>query len=261
METVRPLWKEEYGHPVCRVKEISSTNEQLKSWAKAGLAPDGCVLLAESQTAGRGRLGRSFFSPEGGGLYFSYLFFTGKENGRLTEITPRAAVVLRDSVEAVCGAHPEIKWVNDLLLEGRKISGILTETTEIPERPGQRAVIVGIGVNVNTHPERFPPELRDRAGSLYSVLGRTVDPESLLGAVLNRISRLSDDSDETSQADYDAYRFSCRTVGQKILVNDREKEFRAECVSLERDYSLRVRLEDGTLTSLRSGDVSVRKEE
>lgn len=138
--------------PVIFEETVDSTNTALKALARAG-ALSGTVLIARQQTGGRGRLGRSFESPPEG-LYLSMLLKTTLPAERTLTITPMAAVAVCRTVEVVCGLSPEIKWPNDVLLDGRKLCGILTE---LSVQGAEASLVLGVGVNVNTPPESFFP--------------------------------------------------------------------------------------------------------
>jgi len=151
----------------------------------AGAARDGEIIIAESQTAGRGRYGRKFFSPPGGGVYLSAVLCLEKlPAGEPALITALAAVSVCEALEAVTGKSPRIKWVNDIFLDGKKICGILTETVTEPGS-GQRFAVVGIGVNLFMPEEGFPEELKGIAGAVYPFTARS-EPD-LASAVKNRV--------------------------------------------------------------------------
>jgi len=142
---------------------LASTNDTAKELARGG-CEHGTAVIADSQTAGRGRMGKSFYSPSGGGVYISFIFRA--EFLKLTEPTPvtvAAAVVVAGAIRRVCGCEPEIKWVNDILLHGKKICGILTEGMTGADG-GVEWVILGIGINVTT--EDFPAEIKETAGAI-----------------------------------------------------------------------------------------------
>lgn len=171
------------GHRLLYFLSLSSTNKHVRELAEDGW-PEGTMVMAEEQTAGRGRAGRSWHSPPGVGLHFSFLLkprFPVEKVPLLTLMTAvGAAQGLRD-----CGHAVDIKWPNDLLLSGRKIGGILAETRIRPSVPPE--VFVGVGLNVNHREEHFPRELRETAGSLLMATGRAADRTAILTSVLLRI--------------------------------------------------------------------------
>ena len=163
------------GREVRVLPEVGSTNDYLKEAARGG-APEGLAVLAERQTAGKGRLGRSFQSPAGLGLWMSVLLRPTCPPERLPPVTALTAAACAEAIRKVCGAEAGIKWPNDLVLGGRKLCGILTEL----ESGGEGlALVIGIGLNVSQRREDFPPELRETAGSLVMLTGREVSRETL----------------------------------------------------------------------------------
>ncbi len=231
---------------------VDSTNLRMKEWAREG-APTGSVLLAETQNAGRGRFGRSFASPPGG-LYLSYLLRPGMQPEDLGEITAWTAVAVRRALGRCCGFRPEIKWVNDLEKQGRKLCGILCET--VLRRGSAESLVLGVGVNVDTAAEDFPPELRERAASLRS-LGIAVPERSALAAELIRsLDELAADFPGSRRAYLEEYRASCITLGHEVTLSDGSRAF-AE--ALGEDFSLLLRLPDGSLRKLISGEATLHR--
>ena len=234
-------------------EEVDSTNTRLKEWARQG-TPSGTVLLAEAQTAGRGRLGRSFASPPGG-LYLSCLLRPELPPESVGELTARAAVAVRRAMGRCCGLRPEIKWVNDLLWQGKKLCGILCET--VLRRDRVESMVVGIGVNVNAGPEDFPPELRETAGSL-SMTGLPVPEKCALAAeIILALDALAADFPAAGEAYWKEYRDHCVTLGQNVTLSDGSAAFAED---LDRDYSLLLRLPDGSRRKLRSGEATLHRE-
>ncbi len=163
---------------------VGSTNDVAAKLATSG-HQEGAVVIADAQTAGRGRRGRSWFSPQGAGLYVSVVVNPGRARtakdraGAL--LTLAAGVALAEAVQRVAGLTPLVKWPNDLVVAGRKVAGILAETV-IDQAPASANVVLGYGVNVA--PSAYPPELRDRATSLEAELGRPVDRAALCAETL-----------------------------------------------------------------------------
>lgn len=224
---------------------VTSTNALVKALAAQGL-PEGTALLAETQSAGRGRLGRSFYSPAGSGLYLSVLLRPGKLANELLDLTARVAVCVQRAISDTCGFDAGIKWVNDLCLHGKKLGGILTELTG-GERP---AVIIGIGINCDQ--TKFPSELTDIASSVYAETGVSVDREALAAAILRRLSTLY----ETDWLP--AYRQHCVTLGKPVKVLFPQGEKEAFAVDVTDTAALLVEYPDGTREEISSGEVSVR---
>ena len=161
---------------------LDSTNTLAKSLAAQGV-PHGTVIVAGSQTGGRGRMGRSFHSPEGSGLYFSAILRPNCDAAELMHLTCAVAVAVRDAIAKCTGLNTGIKWINDLTCGSKKVAGILTELTLVPGSSKVSCAIVGIGINCRQQEEDFPPELRSIAGSLSMAAGRDVSPADLAAAI------------------------------------------------------------------------------
>ena len=232
--------------PVYYEKCVDSTNLALRRIAED--AADGTAVFASCQSAGRGRRGRSFLSPEGG-LYLSMLLRPDGEVGRVASLAPVAAMAVCRAIDAFCGTRCGVKWPNDVVLGGRKICGILCES--IAGR-GSPCVIVGVGINVNT--ASFPEELRDIASSLALLTGREYD----IPALASELVRQLDDCFAAWRGDegfcLGEYRRRCVNVGRDVLVGDQPGFAQA----IGEDYSLIVAYPDGSGEALRSGEVSVR---
>lgn len=249
--------------PVARVgKEITylptcpSTNDLLKAMAEAG-AGEGTVLVAGEQTRGKGRLGRSFTSAAGKGVYLSALLRPQLPPERLLPLMGFTAEAMGRAVRRVAGAEAGIKWVNDLILNGKKICGILTEAGMDLESGQVSYVVVGIGINLRAPEGGFPEEIRNIAGAAFDGLSVPDLRNRLAALVLDRLADYA--ADPFSDALFDAYAKRSFVPGRKITVLAPGKEpVPAEALRLNRDYSLQVRLEDGREEKLASGEVSIR---
>ena len=235
---------------------ISSTNTVLKGLAAEG-APEGLALVAGEQTAGRGRMGRSFFSPPDSGVYMSLLLRPRLPAAEAVAVTACAAVAAAETIESLSGAPAQIKWVNDVFVGGKKVCGILSEASLDCESGMLQHLVVGLGFNTAVPAGDFPEELRGIAGAAFE--GKTVPALRcrLAAGVLERLLRYAEDpSDERV---FRAYRDRSLVPGRAIMILSpgREPE-RAQALALERDYSLRVRCADGSERLLRSGEVSIR---
>ena len=226
--------------PVLFEEETASTNTRLRETASQ--LPHGTVLWSLRQTAGKGRSGRSFSSPEGG-LYFSMLLRYPEPDERLTAVTPLAAVAVERSLRTVCGIEPEIKWPNDLLLNGKKLCGILTESVT---GTGGMQIIVGIGINVNT--ERFPDPVSGIAGSVFTETGKTADISELAGVLVRELDRTYAKLPLFAPEDLAEYRARCGTIGRRISSG-------GTAVRIEEDFSLITALPDGTERKIRFGEI------
>ncbi|MBQ7171984.1 MAG: biotin--[Clostridia bacterium] len=251
-KTVRSLLPRERAERVFCYDTVSSTNTVLSAMEDA---PAGTCLVADRQTAGRGRRGRSFVSPAGMGIYLSYLLRPDApaDAGR---ITASAAVAARRAIRSVCGIECGIKWVNDLVIGEKKIGGILAEGTV---REGAlSSVIVGIGLNVAETEADFPAELRKTAGSLFSETKKSPPRARLAAALIGELDRVFAGEDPSVFSEYET---ACVTLGREVVVCRGEETYLATALRLEPDFSLTVRGEDGVLRRVFSGEASVRGKE
>lgn len=238
--------------------EIGSTNTALKELANRGEGV-GLALVAGRQTAGRGRMGRSFFSPEDSGVYLSLLLRPDMPADQATGITACAAVAAAETLEELSGRKVGIKWVNDLLVEGKKVCGILTEASLDCENGQLSYAVVGIGVNALEPAGGFPEELRDIAGAVFPERSLPELRCRLAAGILDRLWRYC--GGETLQDCFEAYRSRSLVLGQEVeLLSPGKEPERALVLDLERDYALRVRLSDGSERRVLSGEVRVRLE-
>lgn len=231
---------------------IDSTNTQAKRLAAQG-APQGTVLVADHQTGGRGRLGRSFASPGGMGVYLSVILRPQCPPQQLMGLTCAAAVAMCDAVEHSAGFRPGIKWTNDLVYEGRKLCGILTELGLSPQGLVDYAVI-GVGLNCCQTVSDFPPEIQNMATSLSMITGKAVDRSQVAAAMIESLWRLN--PQDTSM---NRYRASCITLGRDISLVKADGSVRyGRAVDVDDAGTLVVRFGDGSIECVNSGEVSVR---
>lgn len=240
--------------PVYYTDSCPSTNAMLKELAGQG-AEEGCVLIAARQTQGRGRMGRSFSSPEGG-IYLSLLLRPGQSIEKIPQLSALAALAVRRALLECCCVQADIKWPNDLLLGGKKICGILAESVI---RGQELSVILGIGVNLNTDAEAFPRELCEIAGSLYSLGGRKYDGEAFVHRLVYRMDELYSRWEE-GETFVEEYRAACMTPGRDVLILRGDSAEAAHALDILEDMSLLVRLSDGREERVRWGEVSLRAE-
>lgn len=173
-------WKQDWGVPTLRVfRTVGSTNDVAAEMAGEGAA-EGTVVLADEQTAGRGRLGRAWSAPAGSSLSLSMVLRPGHRTGRL--LTLRLGLAAARGIERVLPLSVGLKWPNDLVVRGRKVAGILCEARSTGERVDH--VVAGIGVNLRQQDDDWPPELRGRATSLAAAAGRPVETPAVAGAVV-----------------------------------------------------------------------------
>ena len=236
---------------------VDSTNTYLKREAMNG-APHGLCAIANEQTAGRGRVGRSFLSRPDCGVYLSMLLRPKCPPEVCASLTAHTAVAVCFAIERVCGIEPGIKWTNDIVLAGQKICGILTELTLESESSAVDSVVIGIGVNVNNRPQDFPPELSGIAGSILSATGQEVRRAELAAALVEELDRMTALWTEDPHAYLQAYRQRCITTGKDVLVRRGDTERPAFAERVTDDFALLVRYPDGSHQTLTGGEVSVR---
>lgn len=240
-------------------KTVTSTNTVLRELAatKTEKYPEGYVLVAEQQTAGKGRLGRTFHSPANHGVYFSLLLHPGEKSVNAPLITAAAAVAAAKAIEDIIGVKVGIKWVNDLFYGDKKVCGILTEASFAVESGMIESAVLGIGINITSPKEGFPEEISQVATALQStdcavdnqrsrLIGRTLDYfwdyyENLAGReFLNE------------------YRQKSIVLGRDINVISFDNSTPAKALEIDDDCGLIVRLENGEIKRLNSGEVSIR---
>ncbi|MDO4566187.1 MAG: biotin--[acetyl-CoA-carboxylase] ligase [Oscillospiraceae bacterium] len=231
-------------------ESLGSTNELAKERAQKG-AREGLVVLALSQSAGRGRLGRGFFSP-GGGLYMSLLLRPKSAAGGLL-LTSAAAVAACRAIDALGLSGTRIKWVNDILLEGKKVCGILCEAAFKDGAP--QYAVLGLGVNLIEPPGGFPEEIKDIAGALFENEQKGAR-EKLAAGFLKSFWEIYSSLPERGFVE--EYRARSAVTGKTLRVISPEGERRATALDIDDDCRLLVRLEDGSLETLSSGEISLR---
>ena len=256
-ELTGPLAGCRVGDSLLCLDTIDSTNTECKRRAMSG-APDGLVILAEEQTGGRGRLGRTFQSPRGCGLYLSALLRPDLPPAEVVDFTAWVAVAVCDGIEEACGVRPRIKWTNDLVLNGKKLAGILTELGLESETNSLQYLVTGIGINVNHRPEDFGEDIRDIATSLAQELGRPVRRSVLAAEVIWAMDRMYAGFPHTKQEYLEKYRADCMTPGHHVQLITPVSRQEAFAVEIDDDFRLVVELPDGTRKALSTGEVSVR---
>ena len=233
---------------------VDSTNLVLRSLANEG-ATEGTVVIAAEQTGGRGRKGRSFYSPQGTGVYISLLLKPRIAPDDATLITTTAAVAVSEAVEALSGEPAAIKWVNDVFLRGKKVCGILTEGSFDMESGQFEYAILGAGINVYEPDGGFPAEIREIAGSV--LVSPAPDAKNrVIAEYLNRFLPLY--RELGSAATNAEYRRRSFVLGQmvNVLVGDRATPARA--IDIDERCRLLVEYENGRRETLSSGEISVR---
>lgn len=236
-------------------EQTDSTNIQARRLAEAG-APHGTLAVADCQAAGKGRRGRTWNSPAGTGIFMSLVLrpsFTARSASMLTLV---AALAVSEGIQQAAGLRTGIKWPNDIVCGGRKLCGILTEMST--EGEDIRYVVVGMGINVNT--EEFPPELERTATSLKRELGRSVKRSQVIGAVMTAFEAYYQVFEKTEDLSVLMEEYNGRSAnrGKQVAVLDPAGEYRGEALGIDSQGSLLVRLPDGQVKPVISGEVSVR---
>lgn len=247
------LQSRSFGRRVRYMAEVGSTQQAAHSWVGEG-ASEGCMVVAEEQTAGRGRMGRSWHSPAGKGLWVSLILQPRMDLRKAPQLTLLTAVALCRSLRKATSLEIGIKWPNDLLIDGKKISGILLESIAEDER--LLYVVTGVGISVNLSVEDYPEELLGKATSLRIASGQAWDREELLAAFLGEWENL-----------YDVYLrqgFSpirtlwethSVTLGRSVGMDTRSGRIEGEALGLDEQGGLRIQQLDGTVTSVFAGEI------
>lgn len=240
---------------------LTSTNDAAKKLAAAG-EPEWHIVIASHQTHGRGRRGRSFYSPDGTGLYMSVLLRPRLDAESSLMITTCAAAAAAAAIEAVTSRAASIKWVNDVFLGDKKVCGILTEASVGLESGGLEYAVLGIGINILPPDEGFPRELEDIAGALFTRRDYKPDDSSRLTAlILNRLWEYYNGLNNGSyNVFFEEYKKRSMVIGKNVTVIENEKQTAAFAEDIDEKCRLHVVYEDGTRAALSSGEVSLGKD-
>ncbi len=226
---------------------LPSTNDYAKEIAAKTTKPT--VILAATQTGGKGSKGRSFFCEKGVGVYISLLFFPDLPPEKNLRITPAAAVAVCRTLERFSDDKFEVKWVNDIYKDGKKVCGILTEGAI--ENGKTKYAVVGVGINLLPPKTSFPDEIKDTAGTVFPC--GNAPYERIVAALTDALIRL-----DLSGDCYEEYKKRLFTFPKAVYCDFQNERRDAVALDLDRDFRLLVRFPDGTETYLSSGDVSVR---
>ena len=230
---------------IIRLDVTDSTNAEARRLSQ-GATKQPALIIAREQSAGRGRLGRSFFSPADTGLYATLLYYPERPVAELTGLTCAAALASAKAIEQLCGISSQIKWVNDLYLGGRKVCGILCESFGTPHGT---AIAVGIGINLTT--EDFPDNLDGIAGSLQA----KIDPEVLALRICEHLLPYLQSGDNALWLDGYRARFMLR--GMRVSCITADGTFPATALDVTDEGSLKVQADDGKMHILYAGEVSI----
>ncbi len=245
------------GREIQVFKETTSTNDVIEKLARDGVR-EGVVVFAESQTRGRGRLGRKWISPANKGLWFSVLLRPRLHPQESTQLTIASATALRRAIRSTTDLRPDIKWPNDLLIGGKKVAGILTELSAELDRVHH--ITLGIGVDVNLELRELPPEIRPFATSLKIEAGTEISRVELAAAI---IRELDADYGRICNGEFsalaDEWEAGCATIGRNVTVRMGDRTIYGRAEALDDDGALLVRTEHGRLERVIGGDVALEK--
>ena len=234
-------------------RQIDSTNSYARQLAADG-GLEGEIVIAEEQTSGRGRLGRNWFSPPFLNLYLSLILRPRMPAAEAPQLTLMTAVALTDAIRAFCSDAAVIKWPNDILIGGRKIAGVLTESSCTGD--SLEFVIIGVGINVNCGRDLMPQTIRDRATSLLEINGGPVSRENLLCGLIQAMDRcygiLEERGFSAIAREWEA-RFGLR--GREVRVEAGDQTFIGRAAGIDRDGALLVESENGKVERVIAGDV------
>lgn len=254
-EITQGLSTSEIGRRLVVLDEVDSTNNEAKRQAECG-ACSGTIIISEKQTAGKGRRGRNWTSPKDCSVFMTVLLKPDMPPSRASMLTLVAAMAVRHAVYEVSGVEAMIKWPNDLVCDGKKICGILTEMSA--EMDYINYVIIGIGINVNM--EEFPEEIADKASSLSLCCGKRLDRNRIIASFCNAFERvyarfMPDCDMKNLMEEYNAVLVN---LGKPVRVMDMENVCEGISEGINEKGELLVRKADGTVERILSGEVSVR---
>ncbi len=254
-DLILPMLKtKELGRNISVYDTVESTNNITKE-LDSNSAPNGTTTVANHQTAGRGRLGRSFVSPPGTGLYMSTIVRPKFSLEYAPMITAAAACAAAEAVETLCGSPVMIKWVNDLYMNGKKICGILTEASFGLEMRTLDCAVIGIGINVRSLGEGFDDELRKIATSVEDETGKRINRNKLCAEVLNCLENYMGRIENRSFLE--EYRRREYLTGNMVTANVGSKTIVGEAMGIDDNANLIVRTPDGETIHLNSGEASL----
>lgn len=218
------------------------------------------VIYADTQTAGHGRMGRSFFSPDGTGIYMSLIYYPKEKLQNPALITASTAVAVCRLIDKTFNIETQIKWVNDIYYKGKKICGILTEGNIDFSSSSIKSVVIGIGINLNT--QNFPEEIQTRAGSILCDCSNmdSFNKEQFISVLAEECFKLYESQTLIKKA-FEEYRSRSLLIGKQVtvkpLIDNNIKDYPATVVDITDDAKLIVQTENGTKQTLDSGEVSL----
>lgn len=251
---IRGLETKYIGQIVERYDEIDSTNIRAKEWAKSG-TPEGSIVLAESQSAGKGRLGRTWLSPKGTGIWMSIILRPHISPQQISQVTLVAGMSMRRAISEVTGLEAKIKWPNDIIVGEKKVCGILTEMAARANHA--EYVVVGIGVNVN---DESLDEAIPHATSLALEGGCAYDREQIIIQFANIFEGYYEVFLNTGNLGglIKEYKDNCINLGKQVRISNNQEEYIAYVEDIDVDGSLIIKKADGRCETIFTGEVSVR---
>lgn len=232
------------------IKSVTSTNDIVKELAKDG-KDEGYVLIADSQTQGKGRLSRSFYSPDNSGIYMSILLRPKLQAKDFPLITTCCAVAVAKAIEKVFRIDTKIKWVNDIYISGKKVSGILVESGISND---SSFAVVGIGVNVSVPKDNFPDEIKDKAGAILNYRDDELK-NKLTASILNEFYSIYSHIDDKSF--YNDYKNRSFILGKRISFEKNAVTHNVTAIDIDENFGLVVKDENGKVFTLNTGEVSI----
>lgn len=234
--------------------ELESTNLLAKEIARTE-KKSGSLIVANSQTKGRGRLARSFFSPKDAGIYMSYIFIPKSSENIYDILTALAGLAVRRAVSTLYNIELGIKWVNDLYYQDKKVCGILSEGVYDLEKKQIVSAVIGIGINVN--PSLFPKEIEDKAGSLASFKSNYVSRNRLIAEIVKEFELLTTEENLRKRDFLDEYRQASIVIGKRVKVSVGDNEYYAKVLDIDKDCALIVEKDDASIQVLSYGEISL----
>jgi BirA family biotin operon repressor/biotin-[acetyl-CoA-carboxylase] ligase len=243
------------GKTIHLLSEVASTNTLAMEMAASG-THEGTIVIAETQTGGKGRLGRKWISPKGN-LYLSVVLRPNVPMHKAPLITLMGAVAVASAIRTTCGLAAGIKWPNDILVSGRKVSGLLTEMSAEQDRI--RHIVLGIGVDVNMEMGELPPEVRSLTTTLAAEAGTKINRTTLLQQLLRDLESwyhkfLKNDADILEE-----WKQLNLTIGNRVTVSGAGEFLEGLALGVDNEGRLIIRLDDGTVRTVAAGDVTIVK--
>lgn len=241
--------------PIYVYKTLESTNKTAKELAFKG-AGNGTIVISEEQTGGKGRLGRKFYSPSNSGIYMSIILRPELSVSDSVLITTAASIAICRSIEKLTGIQAQIKWINDIVLNNKKVCGILTEASTDFESGNINYIILGIGINFTTPKGGFPDEIKDIASSLFDECETNISRNELCAEIINEV--LSMAKNLKAHNYIDEYKERSIVLNQDITFIRNGISTKGKAIDINNDGSLVVKKENNEIVVLNSGEISIR---